>query len=121
MDKEAALDSAMRKNFELAISTILDQRRSLPLYPPQVVRSSYGYQEQEPRSNCVDAAMQDLFNILIYNAQTQSFDLSLLPSNLKVNDAFKRFYDDHGGVNVINTQEVGQAFMDLVSGIPGII
>jgi ankyrin repeat protein len=116
-----AANVAETEDFELAVATILDQKRNVSIYPPQVVRSSYGYQGQGIRPNCVETAMQDLFNILLYNAQTQSFDVSLLPSTLKINDAFRRFYEDCKSVNVINTKEVGQAFMNLVSGIPGII
>lgn len=110
------------ENFELAISTILNEKRGVgvSLYPPKVVRNMYGYQGQHERSNCVETAFQDLFNILLYDNKTQSFDISLLPVNISLNEAFKKFYEDYKDINQINSREVGQAFMDLVSNISGV-
>ncbi len=114
-----AVKKAITNDFELTVSAMLDERKNTSSYPPKVVQSSYGYEGKTPAPNCVEAAIQDLLNIILYNQQSKSFDLSLLPSTLSLNEKFKQFYTAYNSSD-INTASCGQAFMDLVSGIDGI-
>lgn len=107
------------ENFELALSAILNEKRNTSFYPPLVVRSTYGYDGQHARPNCIETAFQDLFNILLYNSKTKQFDVSYLPGGLPLNESFKKFYQDYNP-SQSNGKQVGQAFMDMVSNINGV-
>lgn len=108
------------KKCELAIGAMLNAKRNISLYPPVVVRGMYGYQGQHARPSCIETAFHDLFNILLYNHETQLFDLSYLPTGLPLNKAFKSFYENYKDPHHSNLILVGQAFMDIVSGIDGV-
>jgi hypothetical protein len=108
------------ENFGVAISAILTINRDTNIYPEAVIQSGYNYKNRGIVPNCVETAMQDLCNILLYNTITQSFDLSLLPSTIIVNPLFKDFYDQYGSIQMINSPKTGQAFMNLVSEVSGV-
>jgi hypothetical protein len=116
-----ALKEATTKDFEVTVSTMLDDLRTgRSPYPSKVIQSRYGYRGNAPAPDCVETTIHDLLNILLYNPQLKAFDLSLLPSGLSLNEKFKQFYTDYSSVGKINTHECGQAFMNLVSGVPGV-
>lgn len=115
-----AIREALGEKFELTLSAIIDEKRVSSLYPPKIIQSSYGYRGQVERPNCVETAIQDLLDIMLYDPKLKSFDLSLLPSELKLNDDFKKFYSDYSGIDMINSKQCGQAFMNLVSDVPGV-
>ncbi len=118
--RKEVLQKAATTHFELVVSAMLNEKRSTSLYAPKVIQSSYGYKDKSPAPNCVETALQDLLNIMLYNPSSQSFDLTFLPSNFSLNNDFKQFYTTYSSASKINTRECGQAFMNLVSGVEGV-
>jgi hypothetical protein len=110
-----------KERFEESIGAIIKASQESSLYPPQVVMTRYEYQGKKARVNCVEAAIQDLFNILLYNSQSQSFDLSLLPAKVYPDNVLIQFYILQKDISSINSHAVGQAFMNMVSNVPGVI
>ena len=121
VNRPNAVKAAINEDFELAVSAMLDEiKTGKSPYPPKVIQSSYGYKGKNYAPDCVETTIHDLLNIMLYNAQSKSFDLSLLPSTVSLNEKFKQFYVDYNSTSKINTRECGQAFMDLVSGVQGV-
>ncbi|HSC24879.1 MAG TPA: ankyrin repeat domain-containing protein [Candidatus Babeliales bacterium] len=120
-DEEAKVNYALYDNFEDALITTLEELKNGSEYSTKIIRRRYGYQGQSTRPNCIEAALQDLCNNLLYDQNSGSFKLSLLPASLHINDMFKKFYETYSIDNLANTPDVGQAFMDLVSNITGVI
>jgi ankyrin repeat protein len=117
-DGENKLESILKENFEQAIATILIEKQTSSTFPPKVIQSYFGYKAKFPAPDCAETAIHDFLNCLLYNQQTQSFDLSLLPKSVVLNNAFRDFYTQYNGVNTVNNTENGQAFMNLISAIP---
>lgn len=101
-------------NFLLALGAVIQSKEQTKSYPPLVLYAEYGYKGQPAVNDCGEASMHTVFDNLLYNSTTQSFDFSLLPSTLQLNEDFKKFYDT---VKTLTSSEAGQAFMNLVSGI----
>lgn len=109
-----------KENFPLAISLLIEEKRNKN-YPIEVITGKYGYKGQEPVSDCFETALHNLFNFLLYNGERRRFDLSLLPPSLVPKDIFTNFYTKFASEKTANLPSCGQEFMDLVSGIPGVI
>ncbi len=119
-DKREKMQFSLVGGFEETVSLIINNEVALSKYPPQVIQGSYGYNDQLRRPDCVETAIRDFFNILLYNPETQSFDFSFLPHQLVINDKLKTFFENNKTVFSITTPSAGQEFMNLVSNIPGI-
>jgi hypothetical protein len=121
-DNNVTIDSILTNNdsYEQAICSFIYQKEFSSIYPPQVMHSYYSFKEQEVCSDCSEAAMRSLFNILLYDIENKCFSLSQLPSHIKPSQQFKAFYEIQNSLGTINTQQTGQAFMNLVSDIPGV-
>ncbi len=91
-------------------------------FPPAVVSGSYGFRGQLPVSNCVEAALNDWFNLLLYDSNKGLFDLKLLPEAIQssLSPAFRLFYETYT-VEGINSNKARQAFMDMVSALEGVV
>lgn len=120
-DKTKKMQFSVVGGFEEVVSLIINNEVALSKYPPQVIQGSYGYNNGWRVPDCVETAIRDFFNILLYNHLTQSFDFSLLPDHLVINDKLKTFFENNKTVYSINTPSAGQDFMNLVSNIPNII
>lgn len=116
----AARINYAQENLPLAISTLLEEKRKLSAYPPKTIFGSYSYQNRSAVSNCSESAIRDLWNNLLYDKESQKFNISLLPSNLVINNIMKEFYQEYQTIDSINRYKSGQAFMNLISNIPGV-
>lgn len=76
----------------------------------------YGYQDQPSRPNCVEQCIHNLCNMFLYDSLTDRFDFSLLPPSLTPNPSFVALYAQQRGTLDINSPEIGQQFMNLLSG-----
>lgn len=116
----APAESALTGSYEKATATIIHQKKYGALYPPKIVRSRYGFKNQIDRPDCVETALRDLWNILLFYPITNSFDVSLLSTTRIPAQALVNFYELQRTADMVNDQKVGQAFMNMVSGLPGI-
>ncbi len=103
-------------------SEMVSSIRGDSVFPPEVLMARYGFAGQKEVSNCVETALNDLFNLLLYNFDSKRFDLGLLPVEVQasLNPRFKSFYESYS-VEKINSNEAGQSFMDMVSAIDGVV
>lgn len=82
-----------------------------------VLDADYGYQDQEPVANCVEAAYHNLCNILFYDEGTLRFSPAILPETVTPHpDLFNIYAKSSFDTTQINYRETGQAFMNLLSG-----
>ncbi len=83
----------------------------------RVAVASYSYQDQPAVPNCVEASYHNLFNLLLYNAETRLFDFKLLPNTLKPHPRLIQFYEEQNfSCRHVNSRKVGSAFMKMLSG-----
>jgi hypothetical protein len=72
-------------------------------------------------SICVEQAIWEFINLVLYNPETQKLDLSLLPSDVCLLPEFKAFIENHNNVQDDGYFENAKdAFVAIVSGISGI-
>jgi hypothetical protein len=84
---------------------------------PKKIFANYSYQGKKARPDCVESAFYNLFNILLYNPQSEKFDFSLLSSTLTPHEKLKALYTlINFNPEEVNTPKVGQALMDMLSG-----
>jgi hypothetical protein len=115
-----SMSQMLTTQFDGTVAKLITERKKLSIYPPDVIQSNYGYNGQPSRPNCVETAFNGMYNILLYDTTTHSFDLNLLPKAAVLNDQFKQFYTTICTPETVNSPAVGQAFMNMVSDIPGI-
>lgn len=104
-------------NFNRIIGALINEKQKESPYPLLAILNFYGYKGQQPVVDCFEMAFQNWLNILIYDQSSQTFNLSLLPTTIHINEDLKNFYDKFPNTTTINTTSRGQAFMDLVSGL----
>lgn len=107
----------LSEDYESVMAAICLRSRSIP----EVIMSRYGYQGKPARSNCAERSFHNLFNILLFNEMKKEFDFSLIPDTLKPRKELLDFYELQSKIGDVNSSEVGQAFMDMVSGISTLI
>ncbi len=130
-DEEARILDQAYTSEELEISDteeskMVSSMRSETCFSPEVLQGSYGFAGQCSVSNCVETALNDWFNLLLYDADKKIFNLQLLPESIRsslsfANSAFGKFYKKYNTPEKINSNEVQQAFMDMVSAIKGVV
>jgi hypothetical protein len=109
-------ETLFNENYERSLCA-LATADSLPL-PSQVFQSSYGFKGSISRPNCFEAAFHDFLNLLFYNPESRTFDLNLLPASVTPRQCLRQFYEDqHYEQHNVNSSLVGQAFMNMVSGL----
>ena len=111
----AYLKNAVHEHYETLILTLMTRYDNLP----KVLISSFGY-DNIFRANCFESTFHNICNIFLY--QNKMFNFSLMPTNLKPLQQLLQFYhmQDYKADRV-NTREVGQAFMNMVSKQPFLI
>jgi len=83
--------------------------------PEVMITDVYGYNNQTPVPNCVEAAYHNLINIILHDGKI--FNFRQLPTTLKPHEKLLAFYERQSfKATKVNAQEVGQLFMDMVSG-----
>lgn len=107
------------QQFETRLAAEINKALNGAVLPQQVKQQYFGYEHGDEVSNCVEATLQDLCNLLLVGSNG-SFDIGLLPSSLKPLATFKAFYAAHPSYVTVNDCAVGQAWMNLVSGHDGI-
>lgn len=105
------LEEVLDKKFEKIIVDKIQAKYALPF----VEQKCYSFGQKPPTPNCMEAALQNIFNKLLYNSSTHSFDFSLLPSKINPSMALQEFYASHT-VDQVNEGRVGQVWMNLLSG-----
>ncbi len=110
------IETAM--TFEERVAAFVEKTEMISRYPHPVILSDVGFMGKIARPNCVEAAIQDVWNMILFNTSTKKFDLSLLPSSIKPVAAFEEFYALQNEKGKENVPIISQAFMNLVSNIP---
>eukprot|EP00854_Cymbomonas_tetramitiformis_P019797 gene19797-23683_t len=71
------------------------------------------------RGDCVEAALRDVVNMLLFEPERQCFDLSVLPTHLAVSPRLAQFYCRHGSApHRTNSEGQGQDWMELCADLP---
>lgn len=110
--------SFSNKKYEAILSALVLGNHKLD----EVLMGEYAYQKNAGVTNCVEAGMHNFCNIILFNKFLNKFDFSLLPANLKPHQDLLAFYElQEFETNRVNTPEVGQAFMNMVSNREGLI
>lgn len=102
------------------IQTIVDQEGSVGC-PPNVRAGSYGFQGQPCVPDCMETALRTICNWIVASDKELEFDLNTLPETVTVHPDIKTFYTTFNQFSTVNIPEAGQAWMNLMSGIKGII
>lgn len=106
------------KNEEKVLLTLLLNNGKLN----RVTTANYGYQGEGSVPNCTEVSFHNFCNILLFNQETCLFDFSLLPSTLNPHEKLIDIYKMESFMtDRVNSQQVGQAFMDLLSANPEFI
>lgn len=110
------------QRFGTAASALMVRKNYASKYvPPAVDRTiRCGFKGQEARPTCQEGSIRDLINILIYNPEKQSYDLTCLPHQKIIHPTLAAFYTDNPTTVEQNTHTVGQQWMDIVSGLPNV-
>ena len=101
--------------FEKRFAAEADALSTGSLIPQKVIMHSYGYHDASSAPDCSEAALRDLCNLILAGSDS-NFDLSYLPSTIHPHKTLKAFYDRYKSYSSINEYEVGQAWMNLISG-----
>lgn len=104
----------IEKDFEQIVCALMHHNSSKEI-PPQVLQSSYGYQDKPKVPNCTECALQDLCNILLADPSTGFFNLELLPATIQPIQELRDFYTNYPSYTMVNNAQVGQAWMNLLS------
>jgi ankyrin repeat protein len=103
------LKNTVHDHYEMLVLTLMTRYDKLP----KVLISSYGYGDTF-RANCAESTYHNICNIFLY--ENKVFNFNLMPANLKPLQQFLQFYQMQDyKANRVNTREVGQAFMSIVS------
>ncbi|HEV2916201.1 MAG TPA: ankyrin repeat domain-containing protein [Candidatus Babeliales bacterium] len=118
--EKSKINLALEENFEQTVAAILMEKQLSSAFPPEVMQGWVQYKKHLFFPDCVETAIRDFLNCLLYDQKTQSFDLSLLPKSLVLDNDFKQFYTKYNTVDTVNTQKTRQAFLYLIAAIPGV-
>lgn len=83
---------------------------------PEVLQGTYASNTSPQTSapSCFETALHNFFNKLLFDKKTQAFNLALLPSTLRLNEEFKRFYEQQTVFN-LNSPALGRQFMNMLA------
>ncbi len=101
-------------HYEQTVHTIVKEKQMA--MPSRVELSLYSYRNQASTPNCMEASMHNIFNWLCYRPGSTTFDLTMLPDNINPHEKLKQFYTDHASLSEVSDKNVGQAWMNMVSG-----
>ncbi len=115
---EKFIENLLAENFETIAFALLKSRQRLP----KVAASQYGFNGKPPRANCAEVAYHNFVNILLHDCMNESFNFRLLPATLKPNEKLLELYEN-GKLKFgeLNSRNIGQGFMDILSGKKNII
>ncbi|MBA4696525.1 MAG: ankyrin repeat domain-containing protein [Legionella sp.] len=100
----------MEANYENIMAYLLLKRG---VFLPEVTTKPYAYGDSKPQPNCVEAGIQNLCNILLYDGKG-GFDLSLV-DHLPISEQLKTFYTTNDQAAEVNEYRLGQTFFDMLS------
>lgn len=115
----------MHHNSALIVYSQLKQREHVSGLPPKLYYVDIAPDATiAPVRDCCETVIQEFVNRLLYNAQTQQFELSRVPSSCTLHPACVAFYQKFNSAKTI--QEVNDharriAWMKLISNISGAV
>ncbi|KAI2495810.1 hypothetical protein MHU86_18696 [Fragilaria crotonensis] len=77
-------------------------------YKPAIAPGKYGYDGGDPKSDCVEVTVRELFDLLLWDESTGTFDLSRLPPT-----ATRELID------LYEQQGDGERWFHVLSDLPG--
>ena len=77
-------------------------------YKPAIAPGKYGYDGGEPKSDCVEVTVRELFDLLLWDESNGSFDLARLPPT--VSQELVGLYEQHAD---------GERWFQVLSNLPG--
>lgn len=89
---------------------------SLYCYNPQT--RCFLSQERPTRPDCTETGILDLISNILYNPETEEYDISLIPSQLQLSSDLINFVKNTTP-QMINNLEIRQNWFDLISGHTG--
>jgi len=110
----AQYEKFLVQNLPLVVSDIIENNKIESIYPPKAIMDEYGYKGQRAKGDCVETAIRNVLYNLFYDFKKRSFDVSKYP-HLPINPELKTYMEMSNSEN-INMPDIGQSFMDLVSG-----
>jgi hypothetical protein len=113
--------SLLQDRYEQVIYRFLKAKDLNPIYPKLVEQSLYSYKTQPLVADCMESSMRSVCNVLLSDTTSSFFNLDILPKNLKLHPSLKKFYTDFNSFEVINNEAAGQAWMNMVSDIEGMV
>ena len=106
--------------FESAAVALMLSQNSAYSIAPEVDGSIYcGFGGGFPCATCHEAALRDIVNNLVFDAENNRYDCALLGA-APMHPALKLFYAEFNNPAEHNTQKVAQAWMNIVSGLPNV-
>ena len=107
------------KSHGIALAHILDCHGYIKSkLPPMVESLSCGFKEQPAVTTCQEDALRSLVNCFVYDPEGRKYNYILAAS--AVHSDLKNFYANHSSIDTQGGREAAQAWMDIVSGLPGI-
>lgn len=102
-----------------AVALMLSQNTAFSL-APEVDGSIYcGFGGGIPCATCHEASLRDMINNLVFDAENNRYDCAVL-SDAPVHSTLKSFYTEFSSPAEHNNQQAAQAWMNIVSGLPGV-
>lgn len=106
----SATSPKQKDNPEYVVYKIINSRR-LPL-----VQRGRVYVDAVPFSDCGEVTLNNLFNMILYNQSTRSFDLGLLPATVHPREEFIQFYEKiQPDLTYIGREDVKNAWANLIA------
>ncbi len=88
--------------------------------PPLIENLSCGFKGQSPVTTCQEDALRSLVNCFVYDPEERKYDYTRVPTISVVHPDLKSFYTNNSSIDTQGGHEAAQAWMDIVSGLPGI-
>lgn len=103
--------------FESSSVALMVNQNSANNLSPEVDGSIYcGFRGGNPCATCHEAALRDLVNNLVFDAEKNRYDCAVF-GTAPLNPLLKTFYEEFDNPAEHNNQKVAQAWMNIVSGI----
>lgn len=97
------------------LAAYLHQNKGPETVPPRTYQTQNSYQGSASRPDCVEAMLREFIYHMLYDPETQSFDLKRLPSTIKPDPKLVEFFQKHSRATQAAANAASADFYALVA------